>query len=305
MKYYFTLQYRMLNRNLIEFGLPPVAGYILGLLGFIGLSEFLFYKTEFAAPIYVLLAVFAMAPWGAHQRNQFLKTCFNKQQYRRIRWMENALTALPFALFLLSKFEFLYGLGVLLLVPVLAMFQFENRFQGRLPTPFSRRPYEFPTGFRQAYPLFLLAYFLCVMGIGVGNFNLGAFALLLIFLCCMSFYGTPEGPYLVWIFAMEPRRFIWEKIKTAALYSVLLSLPIAGGLIWFFPENTYPVLGIMLLGSAYLMLMVLAKYAAFPEKINVPQAFMLGLSLWFPPMLLLVGPYFYKRAQERLKFYLQ
>ena len=55
MKYYFTLQYKMLNRHLKAFGLPPIIGYILAIIFFIGGSVYLFYKTEYAAYIYRIM----------------------------------------------------------------------------------------------------------------------------------------------------------------------------------------------------------------------------------------------------------
>jgi hypothetical protein len=57
MKVYFLLRFKMLNRKMIDFGLPLLIGYTLLPFVFVLLSNYLFEKTEFANYIYGLLAV--------------------------------------------------------------------------------------------------------------------------------------------------------------------------------------------------------------------------------------------------------
>ena len=47
----------MLNRQLTEWGIEPVIGYIVGLFAFIGISMKLFEKTQFAEYIYIVLTL--------------------------------------------------------------------------------------------------------------------------------------------------------------------------------------------------------------------------------------------------------
>ena len=50
----------------------------------------------------------------------------------------------------------------------------------------------------------------------------------------------------------------------------------------------------------YLALMVLAKYAAFPEKINMAQGILLAISIAFPPFAVVLIFNFYKKAIHQL-----
>jgi len=83
------------------------------------------------------------------------------------------------------------------------------------------------------------AYFLTIMGISVGNFNLGVFSLLVIFLTSFSFYTQPDSQFYVWI-------------------------------------------------------------AAFPSAMNLPESILIVASVFFPPFLLFVLPFFYRRSIKNL-----
>ena len=48
MKDYFDLQLVMTNPKIKEAGINPVLSYLLGLIVFVLLSEYIFHKTEFA-----------------------------------------------------------------------------------------------------------------------------------------------------------------------------------------------------------------------------------------------------------------
>jgi hypothetical protein len=45
---------------------------------------------------------------------------------------------------------------------------------------------------------------------------------------------------------------------------------------------------------------ILAKYAAFPHQVNLPQFVILAVSVWFPPLLIAVIPFFYRQSVKRL-----
>ena len=80
-----------------------------------------------------------------------------------------------------------------------------------MPTPFSKNPFEFTTGFRRTLLIFPLAYALTVIAINVDNLNLGIFSILLIFLIVLSFYSKPEEEYYVWVHADTPKSFFEEE----------------------------------------------------------------------------------------------
>ncbi len=301
MRYYFSLQGKMLHRRFVEFGVQPLVGYALVVLVFIGLSLYLFNKIDFAAYLYVFFGLSSISALSERRRNEFLETSFSKKKYLATRTVENMLMALPFAVFLLYKIQLLLAALLLLAAMLMAVIRWRNSFVLSIPTPFYKRPFEFAVGFRKTLLLFLLALFVLFQAIAVDNFNLGAFSLALVFLICMSFYSEPENLYYVWIFAQKPHAFLFEKIRTALLYTTILSFPILAILIAFYPENMWILMVIQCLGYLYLSAIILAKYSAYPQPMSVPQGLLLGASFALPPLLIVTIPFFYKKSTEQLK----
>ncbi len=290
----------MLNRHLKEFGLPPIVGYLLAIILFAGISVFLFYKTEYAAYIYPFFALSSLSLLSETKRNDFLKACFIDKDYWAVRLMENLLMTLPFVLFLGYQQQWLIGLGLLIIGGLMARFQINHQLNYTIPTPFYKYPFEFTVGFRTSIAMFLFAYFLTIMSISVGNFNLGAFALLLIFLTSCSFYALPDSQFYVWIFSSTAKAFLLDKIKIALFYVTLLALPILLSLGYCFPEKIKLLLAFQGVGFIYLCTIVLAKYAAFPRAMNLPETLFIVASVFFPPFLLFTVPFFTKKATKKL-----
>lgn len=291
----------MMNRSLRDFGLNPVIGYLLSVVGFAGLSVYLFDKTTLAEYLYILVAISFIYALSQTRRNDFLKLCFSIKIYYLIRFTENLILAMPFFIVLILEYCFLSAVSLMLISGVLVFFDVENKFRFSLPTPFYKRPFEFVVGFRNAFYVFFFAYFLTFMAASVGNFNLGIFALILVFLICFTFYTNPENEFYVWIFSLSPQRFLFQKMKIAILFATMLILPVIASLSLAFPENTSTVFAFLGLGYLFLLTVILAKYSAFPDRMNLPQGFLLAFSLWFPPLLLGVIPYFYLQSVKRLK----
>ncbi|MEM1122320.1 MAG: ABC transporter permease [Bacteroidota bacterium] len=300
MQYYFTLQYKMLNRHFKAFGLLPFFGYLWSSLLFIIGSIYLFYKTEYAAIIYVFFALVPLTLLSETKRNDFLKSCFIIKEYWQIRIAENLSTATPFVPLLVYKGEWLVLLALLLLAGLMARFPVNHQWHYTIPTPFYQKPFEFTVGFRKTFGLIFFAYFLTVMGITADNFNLGIFSLLLIFLTSFSFYGEPESSFYVWIYAHKAKRFLWEKISIGIQYAMVLALPIVLSLGYFFPSQLQFLLIALGVGFLYLLTIILAKYAAFPRAMNLPETLLVIVGVFFPPFLLFVLPFFYQRSTKKL-----
>jgi hypothetical protein len=300
MKYYFTLQLKMLNRNISEFGLPPIIGYLLGFIAFLGLSWYLFMKISYANYIYPLIGLSFLSTLNGLARNDFLQSCFSNRQYFQVRLIENILLVLPFVAFLLFKNNIIIALGMLVISGSFAFFRTKNSFQWSIPTPFYKYPFEFTVGFRKTFFVFIGAYVLTYIAISVENFNLGIFALILSCFTTLSFYAEPEEDYFVWIFSKTPKSFLFSKIKIALLSLTLLCLPIWISLGIAFTENLRVLFIFQGLGYLYLVTVLLAKYSAFPRKISVPQGFLLAFGVWLPPLLILIIPFFYKKSIQQL-----
>lgn len=305
MYYYFVLQQRILNRKIEELGLHPILGYLLGMLVFLGLSVYLFYKTPYAGYIYAATGLSLAFGFGEKERNDFLKTTFPLTSYRQVRAAENAMLVIPFVIFLSYKAEFLLAGGLLLSALLLSWFNSASRLNLTIPTPFFRFPFEFTTGFRKYWLLYLIAYFVAWKAIEVDNFNLGVGSLAILCLLAMSHYALPENDYFVWMYNCTPRQFLLKKIATACLYLSTLSLPLMVALSIFFWDKSWILLLVLGLGLFLIGAMILAKYSAYPQEMSLPQALFFGLGVWFPPLLLIVMPLFYKRAVQHLNVYLR
>lgn len=304
MYYYFILQQRILNRKIKELGLQPILGYILGVLVFLGLSFYLFYKTTYAGYIYAAAGLSFVFGFGEKERNDFLKTTFPVSIYRQVRAAENGLLVLPFVVFLCYKTQILLAACLLLGALVTSLFNSGTRFNLTIPTPFFRFPFEFTTGFRKYWLLYVMAYFIAWKAIEVDNFNLGVGSLAFLSLLAMSHYALPENEYYVWIYNCTAQRFLLKKTATAWLYLSLLALPLVLILSVFFWDKSWILFLVLGLGLFLIWEMILAKYSAYPREMSLPQAVFFSLGIWFPPLLLVVVPLLYKKAVQQLNKYL-
>ncbi|MEZ4914191.1 MAG: hypothetical protein R2798_09085 [Chitinophagales bacterium] len=291
----------MLHRKLLDVGIPLWAAYAIVPIAFVLLSYYLFFKTEFAAYIYVFTALSFVAELSEPKRNDFLKSMFGSSDYAIVRMLENLFLSFPFLLFLAYKGLFLFVLVLGLLAIFMALFNFNTNTNFTIPTPFGKKPFEFAVGFRKTFFVFPIAYFFTIMSIYAGNFNLGIFSMIFIALICLFYYSNPENKYYIWNFSTTPKMFLFEKIKICFAYFTLLSLPILVLLPIFFFENTLILFGFFFLCQIYLTTIILAKYAAYPYEINFLQGILLAISLMFPPTLIGIIPFFYTKSVKNLK----
>lgn len=294
----------MLNRKIIDFGIPLLIAYSLIPVVFILLSKYLFSKLEFASYVYTLLAVGFISKTNEPKRNDFLKSVFSTKNYLLLRVLENFIWNIPFLAFLLYKGQFLFVLALVSLSISMALVNVTINTNFTLPTPFGKKPFEFIVGFRKTFFLFPVAYLLTGISISVNNFNLGVFSMILICLVCISYYSKPENEYFVWNFNTSPKVFLQKKIKTSLTNFTLLSIPTVIGLAVFFTEDIVVLIGLFVLCNIYLLTIVFAKYAAYPNEMNLPQGILIALSLMFPPLLVGVIPYLYAQSIKNLNPFL-
>lgn len=302
---YIKLQYKLNNRNFKEIGVNPILAYLIFLSAFILISLVLFKKTEFAALSIVLISLFFTAKLSEKNRTDFLKIIFNKIDFSKIRIVENVLTSLPFLIFLIFKSCLWEALLLTILTILLPFYRFNTPLILTIPTPFSKRPFEFLVGFRKTFYLFPIVFILTYISIYVNNFNLGIFSMLLVFLICLSYYRTAENEYFVWSFKKSPQRFLYEKMKIAIWYSTFLVFPIVVVLSAFYPEKIIYVLIFLLIGFVFLISMIVAKYSVYPQNMGLPQEILLTSCVFFPPLLIIVFPILYGQSVERLKHLLR
>ncbi|NPD86470.1 ABC transporter permease [Lentimicrobium sp. L6] len=300
MKFYFQIQYKRYYRKIAEMGIHPFLGMGIMLLALIFGTLFLFQKTIYANYIFGFIGLSIASGFNEKQRNEFLNLCFSKSKFYRIRLIENLLHISPFVLFLLYYQDFIMAISILILSLILVFVPLQNKWSVSLPSPFSRLPFEFTMGFRKLFLIYPMVYFLVYKSIGVGNFNLGIFAIGVLVITHMSYYFKPEHQYFVWIFAKNPKAFLWQKIKENLINSSLALLPILVLLSIYFPERYIILMGIFFMNALLMTTIILAKYSAYPKEINLPQMVLFGLSLWFPPILIIAIIYFYKQSLKNL-----
>ena len=304
MRDYFRLQYVLTNRKIKEAGLNPLWAYVLGLTAFILLSEYLFHKTELAKYLIILTCLGLQFKLSGIGRRDFLLLTFGDNQKKSIRILENVILSIPFVLFLVYKSLIVESITLLVGSIILAFSSFHSRSNLTIPTPFSKRPYEFSTGFRKTFFIFPLAYALTVLAVNVDNLNLGIFAFLLIFLVALSYYHRPEHEFYVWVHAETPQVFLRNKIFSASKNITLLATPIIISLLIFYPSKFDLIIICYFMGLLFLWTIILAKYSAYPREMNLPEGIMILLCIYFPPLLLLIIPLFYRKSIRKLKYLL-
>ena len=300
MLYYFRLQYLRNIRRIADFGLNPLLAIALVSSVFIGCSFYIF-TLDYSHYIYTALAVVSGYSINRTRSTSIIKNLFSQKQYRWIGVIENIILAFPFVLFLLAYHFFASAMLVVIAALSNTLIGPSKTLNFTLPTPFSRHPFEFSVGFRKSFLVFVIHAFLMYKAVEVNNFNLGLFALLMVFFCACSFFFGSENAFFVWIFKHTPAQFLRYKIFIACIYYFILLAPSAFILLAYFPDNGYAILIGCALSLPYLVAVVLAKYAAFPNEIQLPQLIFLGLSLAMPPFLMLTLPRFYKQAVHQLK----
>ncbi len=279
--------------------------YILFSMCFIGLSVFLFSRTEFAEYLYILVSFGFLTKLTDKKRNEFLKLCFKEKSYLKLRVLENLILILPFALFLAYQKSVIFIPVVLTLAIVSSFFNFNTNLSFTIPTPFYKKPFEFTVGFRNTFFIFPIAYFLTYISITIGNFNLGIFSMLLIFLVSLSYYSKLENEYYIWSFNLSPKEFLIEKIKTGLFYTTLSSTMILVALAIVFSTQWETLIAFLMLGYVYLITTILAKYSVYPNEMSIPQVILITISLLFPLVLIGLIPYFYFQSNKRLNTILQ
>lgn len=305
MRAYFRLQISMTNRRFKDAGLEPILAYLILATAFITLSIYLFRKTEYFEYFFLFISLTLTTKLSETRRNEFIKISFRNSDFKKIRIIENLAVATPFFLFLLYKQLFISALILVILTILLASANFRTTLNITVPTPFYRKPFEFTVGFRSTFYLFPIAYILACISVSVNNFNLGIFSMLFLFAITLTYYSKPENEHFVWTYKLTAQQFLFEKIKIALLYSSLLITPIVLILGIGFYQNIDYLLLFLLAGYAFLICMILAKYTAYPNEIGLAQGILIAVSLYFPPILILIIPYFFGQSVSKLKILLR
>lgn len=304
MRYYFQLQWSISQRKLNELGIHPYVALVLSLVVFCGITELLYLKTSWASWLLIAMYASLALPLNESKRVEFIYLCFGKRISNKIRQLENAFVALPFATILLIKCSYWAASVLVLLVCMFPLFKLSKRFHFIIPTPFTKRPFEFIIGLRRTIVWYILLLMLLIIAISVNNYNLGLVSMMAVFVMAMSFYTPPESSYFVWIFRSNAPSFLNKKAVDALWNSILLTAVFLVLLLIFFSEKYGISLLCWALGLFAIQVILMAKYATYPYPINLFQTVLLALCLYFPPLLLFIIPFFIKKSIRQLNLYL-
>ena len=298
---YFRLQFRLLNRQFNEAGVPaflwpPAAVAIYVALYFV-MKQYPTWGT-YAVVLSNFQYLFLLSDF---KRNDFLKANCSTGHYYAIRILENLLVSLgTLALclllghYLLGGFLLVFG-AVFLFLPTAAI------WRRSMPTPFARKPFEFSIGFRKTWLLLLLLYAIGFVGLGVGNINLALFGLFCICGCSALYYQEPEPLLMHWNQNRRPLPFLRYKMWRGMVQLSMLLTPLLLGLALFHPAELYKGAIVWGLGLFLVPFMVCLKYAVRPRRFNATEATMVALCVTFYPLILAIIPYYYFKAVANLK----
>ena len=312
-KHYFSWQFKLFSRSIRQFGLPPAVGYVFLASVVIVLPALLWPQKAYFPWIYAAVGLLATNPLHSNGRIEFLKTCYSKRDFLFLHTTENLMFVLPFCFVLLIHKQFLLTFGLLVIAILIALAACWNRKKLNfppLPTPFSKRLFEFALGFRVSFPLVLFLYYVVLMAIVHDNFNLGIVAVYVIVITCMGYYTTMEPDYYVWLHNDNPKRFLFQKLKTAILYAFALVVVPIVALSVFFSEFIWILLLTILICFLNLAITILLKYKKFPKPFHIGDGLLLAACVIcpiYPPFVLLPIPltfHLFGKAKQNLNNYL-
>lgn len=301
MKYYLNLQFKLWSRQIQETGVPiPLA--VLILIGLLVLLNYLFTVYPIYAPyVIALIGLQASGFLSHHDRNEFLKISFSSQEYYKIRTIENLLFASPFLILLMIHTEFIVA-TVFLTLSVLMLFLKVKAFnQKAIPTPFKKKPFEFIIGFRNNWTTLIILYILFCIGLSFDNFNLGLVCMALAGFSQIRNYDLTESELYVWNYSMEPREFLWFKLKRACVQLITIVFPMVLALIILYPSYFIFSICVLVICCIGISFFITIKYAVFPRAIQIPEYLLFCIGIVLLPLAFFLFPYYFNKASQNLK----
>jgi hypothetical protein len=95
-----------------------------------------------------------------------------------------------------------------------------------------------------------------------------------------------------------------KKIRIATNNVIILTIPVLLSLLIFYPVEFEQILLFFFIGLLSLWTIILAKYSAYPKEMNLPEGIIIAFSIYFPPILLAILPFFYIKSFNKLKLIL-
>jgi hypothetical protein len=298
--HYLSLQWKLIQRQIIDFGLPLSITLVGAPILFFVLSTAIYYRTDYSGIILIALCFSWQLKISNSKRIEFLKLHYKLSSFLKIRMTENLLVFLPFSIVLAIHTNWLYLATAFMLTILLVFYKQRRLFHFSLPTPFHKKPFEFIIGIRTYYAFYPICSALLLIAYKVANPNLAFVALALTSLSSLLFYQLLEPTFWIWIHANNTKEFLSNKVKTAVVQHIILIAPLTIICVLLFPVHWYFGLAILLMSAVYLSLTVIAKYANYPNQISVIDGILVGISMFIPILLPFTFYYFLKKSRQQL-----
>lgn len=255
--------------------------------------------------LYSYLGIFYCVVIANSDHQHMLKTLFNKEDYRRVRLLENLIIASPFFLILLFHQEYLVAITLMIFASAATYMPPIGSFDIATPTPFKSKPFELIQGFRSFWPILALHYGIACIGVHVQNPNLVLFLIASTFLNSLRFFTEPEYRGFIWIHNSNSFHFLRLKIINALIGVSILVLPLVALSFIFFESQLLPIIAIISICYILLVTVILAKYSTYPNRMNIVQLILIVVSLIFPPFFIYTIALFYKKSINKLNLVLE
>ncbi len=292
------LEWKRLNRRLKDWGL---AKELIILTLFIALILLTILAKKSFILFSILSYLLIQSAMGVKE-NQFYKSILQEKNYLFFKRCKMVLYALPFLGILMYYGQWLHVLGVLTLVTLiperLNTFSITN---GSIPSPFPTFSYKHNISFRKYFFLQLALLFLIIPAYKYHNFRLALFSVISIQIVIQLGAFLIEPRTYIQIHSRNSNQFLWQQVKNLWIHFIRWPGPIIALLLLLFPHEwiwfVVVIILVMLHGTYWIFLM----YSKWPKEIQIPDVLLILISIWFPPLLILMMPFAFKKASENLK----
>lgn len=303
MKICFLSVLLRLKRKIDEMGLPTGLGILMIVALFIGLTELAYYRSNYAHYIIPFLPLAFQNGLKDLSRKEWITINFGTVNRLKIYLIEHLTIALPFSISLLVHHFFLTALLTLCLSLIHSFYFPKKRLTVVFKTPFKNTHFEGIEGFRTYLLLYIFVSGCLFFSLTISNFNLSLVVFVAQFLIILLYNNKKEPEFHVWNFAKTPSQFLFMKLKNT-LISCFIFLPSLFIFIYFYAEKTWIILLLLLVILTGLLVVQLAKYARYPTEIGITDSVLFALCFSFPPLLLILGVYYFYLAKKNLHGFL-
>jgi len=297
--YYYTVQWRRIQRWFSEIGVSSVIGIPLLLIAVAVSIAYVNSKTMYA-PYILLIAYGAIVHWAITRQVDPFSSVIPRKKILLIKTGIAIACMIPFVINYVYTQQYLYILALPFIALALSMVRVQHTSVWDIWTPFKKIPFESIIFFRRFVLFFPIAGYVLFQAIQVENYNLAAACIFFLSMFYISVIALTEEEYYVWIYNKTPNAFLLHKLKHLTVSYYALCAPFLVFTIYFFMSTWHMSVILTIVLWLYLTLILFLKYTVFPKTINVLEVLILSACVLIPPLLLLAVPWSFRKATRTL-----